>query len=281
MTDSQKELIVKLGQLAKFKQLLPYYTKPAAGIPATDLAEAVQTSLGKADTALQSGDLTTLNQKVAALESLISEGDNPTAAIDKFNEIVAFLAGITNTDTLDGILSGINDAIAAKYTKPSTGIPATDMAQTVQDSLGLADSAYQKPSTGIPATDLAQGVQDSLALADSALQSGDIAGKADKVASPTAGNFAGLDANGNLTDSGSKAADFKTKQTAVADPTTSGSAIEFIDSFAQNANGDVTVTKKTLQAASASQAGSMSAAHYAKVEAIAYAADSDIEAIFE
>lgn len=35
----------------------------------------------------------------------------------------------------------------------------------------LADSAYQKPSGGIPATDLAQGVRDSLALADSALQS--------------------------------------------------------------------------------------------------------------
>ena len=32
--------------------------------------------------------------------------------------------------------------------------------------------------------------------------------KAEKVASPTAGNFAGLDANGNLTDSGKKASDF-------------------------------------------------------------------------
>lgn len=35
-------------------------------------------------------------------------------------------------------------------------------------------------------------------------------GKADKVASATSGNFAGLDANGNLTDSGSKASDFAT-----------------------------------------------------------------------
>ena len=34
--------------------------------------------------------------------------------------------------------------------------------------------------------------------------------KADKVASATSGNFAGLDANGNLTDSGSKASDFAT-----------------------------------------------------------------------
>jgi hypothetical protein len=38
----------------------------------------------------------------------------------------------------------------------------------------------------------------------------DISGKADKVSGATNGNFAGLDANGNLTDSGSKAADFAT-----------------------------------------------------------------------
>lgn len=36
----------------------------------------------------------------------------------------------------------------------------------------------------------------------------DISGKADKVAGATEGNFAGLDANGNLTDSGKKASDF-------------------------------------------------------------------------
>ena len=40
------------------------------------------------------------------------------------------------------------------------------------------------------------------------LKSGDITGKADKVAGATAGNFAGLDANGNLVDSNSKASDF-------------------------------------------------------------------------
>ncbi|MBQ9526254.1 MAG: hypothetical protein IJR68_01475 [Fretibacterium sp.] len=36
----------------------------------------------------------------------------------------------------------------------------------------------------------------------------DFSGFAEKVSSATSGNFAGLDANGNLTDSGSKAADF-------------------------------------------------------------------------
>lgn len=44
----------------------------------------------------------------------------------------------------------------------------------------------------------------------------DYSGKADKVASATAGNFAGLDAQGNLTDSGKKAADFEVAGAAAA-----------------------------------------------------------------
>lgn len=51
------------------------------------------------------------------------------------------------------------------------------------------------------------------------------------------------------------AANFKTKQTAVADPTASGNATAFIDTISQNANGEVTVTKKNLPNASTSTAG--------------------------
>lgn len=67
----------------------------------------------------------------------------------------------------------IKSALDAKgtYSKPSGGIPKTDLANAVQTSLGKADSAYQKPSGGIPKTDLASAVQSSLDLADSALQS--------------------------------------------------------------------------------------------------------------
>ena len=38
---------------------------------------------------------------------------------------------------------GIKTAIDAKYSKPSGGIPATDLASGVQTSLGLADTALQ------------------------------------------------------------------------------------------------------------------------------------------
>lgn len=59
---------------------------------------------------------------------------------------------------------------------------------------------------------LEKDVQDAIALAKTALQAADITGKADKVTGAVAGNFAGLDANGNLTDSGINAEDLWDKQ---------------------------------------------------------------------
>lgn len=285
LTDAQKEKLVRLGQLAKFKILADSayqatisdlstirsgaaagataYQKPSGGIPATDLASAVQSALTAAGTALQASDLNTLNGKVAALEALISEGESPTAAIDKFNEIVAFLDGITNTDTLDGIVSGINSAIAAKYTKPATGIPSTD---------------------------LSSGVQASLALADSALQAADIVNKADKAT--TLAGYGITDAkiqNGVITLGSNTITPLtahqdisgkKDVQSAVGDPTANGNAASFIDTISQNTNGEITVTKKNVQSATGSQAGLMSAAHYTKLDSIEYATDSEVEAIF-
>lgn len=43
------------------------YSKPAGGIPKTDLSDAVQASLGKADTALQSAPVTSINGKTGAV----------------------------------------------------------------------------------------------------------------------------------------------------------------------------------------------------------------------
>ena len=52
----------------------------------------------------------------------------------------------------------------------------------------------------------------------------------------------------------------KVQQTAVTDPTASGTAAAFIDSITQDAAGVITPTKKTVQSATQSQAGLMSAA---------------------
>ncbi len=61
----------------------------------------------------------------------------------------------------------------------------------------------------------------------------------------------------------------KPTQTAVADPTASGTAVAFIDSITQNANGVITPTKKTVREASQSSSGLMSATDKAKLDGIA------------
>lgn len=81
--------------------------------------------------------------------------------------------GIPSTDMTTDVQTSLGKADTA-YQKPSGGIPLTDLASAVQTSLGKADTAYQKPSGGIPSTDLASAVQTSLGKADTALQSSDI-----------------------------------------------------------------------------------------------------------
>ena len=94
--------------------------------------------------------------------------------------------------------------------------------------------------------------------------------KADKVSNATAGNFAGLDSEGNLTDSGKKASDFKTKQAAVSDPTASGNTISFIDTISQDTNGVITPTKKTVSLSSAVDSEAEDAASTPKAVKLAY-----------
>lgn len=148
-------------------QIEAKYTKPSGGIPASDLAQSVQNSLGLADSALQNS---------TDIENAL--GFSPVSSTDLQTEVTAR----QNADTT------LQNNINAKYTLPSGGIPKTDLAQGVQDSLDAADSAlqsinsndvttalgytpYQKPSGGIPSTDLSSAVQTSLGKADTALQS--------------------------------------------------------------------------------------------------------------
>lgn len=145
----------------------------------------------------------------------------------------------------------------------------------------------------------------------------DITGKADKVASATAGNLAKLDSNGNLVDagiaatdvatidsdavegnfaafdangnpvdSGHKHSDYKTKQTAVNDPSADGTGLAFIDSISQDANGEITPHKKTVANVSASTSGAggtnglMLATDKEKLDNLLECSDDDIDSIF-
>ena len=87
------------------------YEKPSGGIPKTDLADAVKTSLDKADTALQQ------HQSLAAYRTAAAQ---------------------------DAIDAAQNTEIGKKYTKPEGGVPKTDLADPVKTSLDKADSALQQ-----------------------------------------------------------------------------------------------------------------------------------------
>lgn len=108
----------------------------------------------------------------------------------------------------------------------------------------------------------------------------DISGKADKDTDAVEGHIAEFDANGNPVDSGHALSEYKTKQSAVTDPSADGTGVDFIDSITQNANGEITAHKKTVQSASASQAGLMSAADFTKLAALQECSDDDIDSIF-
>lgn len=85
-------------------------------------------------------------------------------------------------------------------------------------------------------------------------------GKATKVASATSGNFAGLDANGDLTDSGKKPSDFDEWTTAVT-ASTSGSDVVAVfdnlsDSYGYNLYAeDTLVTVKSVAKGTGTQSG--------------------------
>ncbi|MGM9595972.1 MAG: hypothetical protein ACI3VG_07205 [Oscillospiraceae bacterium] len=94
------------------------YSKPTGGIPKTDLAPAVQAVIDKADALAL----------VAESGSYNDLTDKPTIP-DAVTESTVSGWGFTkNTGT---------------YSKPTGGIPKTDLASAVQTSLGKADSALQ------------------------------------------------------------------------------------------------------------------------------------------
>ena len=77
------------------------YVKPSGGIPKTDLATAVQTSLGKADTALQTAPVTSVNGSTGA----VVIGNATTSS--------AGLMSVTDKSHLDDVYADYSSALTA------------------------------------------------------------------------------------------------------------------------------------------------------------------------
>lgn len=111
------------------------YQKPSTGIPKTDLASGVQASLAKADTALQE------HQSLDGYAT--EEWVEDHGYLTQHQSLSAYRTA-TAQDAIDGALEA---AIAAKYTKPATGIPASDLAASVQSALSDSRTPTQHAST--------------------------------------------------------------------------------------------------------------------------------------
>ena len=245
------------------------------------------------------GALEELANSISSLPSaIVPKGTKTFAQLVPSTDLAAANVGFmwnisdaftTTADFVEGAGVSIPAGANVYVANPSTGVYKYDIFQGMYDLSGYALKSEMSVTPGEGANADKTTIQLKTGTSATVLTTHqDISGKADKVASATEGNFAGLDSNGNLVDSGSKASDFqaagdyKTTQTAVTDPT-AGSAtdtLNFIATISQNANGEITATKQPVRSASASQSGLMSSAHYSKLDAIAYAADSDIDEIF-
>mgnify|MGYP003423376899 CR=1 FL=1 len=156
------------------------------GLSTEDFTTALKTKLE----GLSNYDDTAINSAVTTLRSdfdkLVS-GDS-TTAIKTFNEIIAFLDGIADSESLDSIISSIEQQIAGKMDKVTLAKVATSgsyndltnkptipsaVTESTVSGWGFTKNigTYSKPSGGIPKTDLASAVQTSLGKADTALQS--------------------------------------------------------------------------------------------------------------
>lgn len=183
------------------------YEKPFGGIPATDMENSVQASLGKADTAYQKPD------------SGIPASDIENGVIpDISGKIDSTEKGVANgVATLGGdgkvpssqLPSYVDDVVeyASLSAFPATGESGKIyVALDTNKTYRWSGSAYIE----ISSSNVDDVQVNGTSVVNNGIANVDISGKADKVSSATNGNFAGLDSNGNLTDSGSKASDFGT-----------------------------------------------------------------------
>lgn len=198
----------KVGNLAEVATSGDYNdlaNKPDLGVYATkiELSDKVDKVSGKQlstedfTTALKNKleglsnyDDTEIENALASLQGQLNTlvSGNASDAINSFNEIIAFLNGIEDSESLDSIIASIEQQIAGKMDRVTLAKVATsgsyedldnkptipnEVTESTVSGWGFTKNTgtYSKPSTGIPKTDLSSDVQSSLDKAESAIQS--------------------------------------------------------------------------------------------------------------
>lgn len=113
------------------------------GLSKNDFTDALKTKL---ESIAAPEDLTELAAKVAQLEALVASDSD--GVINKFNEIVTFLAGIGDDKTLNGVLSDISTQIAAAKKAGTDAQSALDAFKPTVYSKTEADGKFVAKETG-------------------------------------------------------------------------------------------------------------------------------------
>ena len=269
------------------------YTKPSTGIPKTDLAAGVQTSLEAADNAVSTDAFDTFKTQntkdiadakaagtaaSAALESYKST--NEAALANKVDKTItvnghALSANVTVTKSDVGLGSVVNAGQDTVPTANSTKyITSGGVKKYVDDAIGgvtqfdivKVDTFDQLPTTGKKGVIyiVPHAHSDSNDSYDAYIWKTSLTtpayekiGNTDVNLNGYVNALSGTANNGvvtNITKSGSTISVTSANLTTSA-PAASGNSIEFIDSVSQAANGKITATKKTVRTATASALG--------------------------
>lgn len=148
------------------------YSKPSGGIPKTDLTSAVQTSLEKADTALQS--YTETDPTVPAWAKTANKPTYTASEVGALpaSTVIPAAPGTLNTTATTAQSTNSSEALSGNITlhkvaKTGTyndliGKPTipSEVTESTVSGWGFTKNTgtYSKPSGGIPASDLAAGV---------------------------------------------------------------------------------------------------------------------------
>ena len=128
----------KISDFATPAQVNAKYTKPSNGIPKSDLASSVQTSLGKADTALQEAPVTSVNGRLGS----ITLNAEDVGALPDTTTYVSSINGKTGGLTL--IASDVG-ALSENY-EPKAELVTIALTDWVADST-IAPFAYKAAKT--------------------------------------------------------------------------------------------------------------------------------------
>lgn len=214
----------KISVTKKNVNLDAYSTKETADglYAAKSYEEKVDTLIGSED-----GDGSKSARTIAA-EEVAKIVANADENFDTLKEVADWIANDTEgAAAMQNAIAAIKKEIGG--TQGAEGFTNSRIDANEAKLTGITDTVKKYVDDEIAKVDAA-GVNDAI----DALQSG----KADKVSGATAGNFAGLDASGNLTDSGKKAADFAT----AAQGTKADSAVQSVSLASGTNNGTLKLT---------------------------------------